>query len=701
MEPLGDDRSSAWLQDLIASSSELIQIADHHGRIEQVNPAWCDALGYAAAEVIGLEQQCLLAPDEQPSFGDRVAAVLGGKGSADLRCRMLRARGDALELEGSLALWHRPPQPPLLRLILRRVDGQDDDRPVDESLERLEREVALRTAELSRSRQLLQEAQRIAQVGSWSLDLRRGELLWSDEIYRIFELDPARFEPSYEMFLQCVHPDDRSLVDQAYSRSLIDRQPYAVNHRLLMPDGRIKIIAERCETSFSDDGEPLISIGTALDITEPTLARERLEMGERKLRSLVELAPLGITLSDLNGEVLDCNPAFASIIGTRLPSVLPLNLHQITPEEHQAVDRRMLAELRQRGRSGPWHKQLRRRDGQLRDVKVNALLIDMAGSEPQVWSIVEDITDNLRIQDQLEQAASVFSHSHEGIIITDTTGKILDVNRALCTITGYNREQLIGSNPRRLKSGLHDEAFYAQMWTQLKEQGTWSGEVINRARNGTLLPVQETISAVYGADGRVRRYVALLTDIRELKQQQQQLEDLALRDPLTGLANRTLLSDRLDQAIHQTLRCPDGCLLVGLLDLDGFKQVNDRHGHAAGDHLLQVLAGRMLEVVRNGDTLARLGGDEFVLVLPGLQTEEQAQPVIERVLEVVRQTVSWRGQSLEVSASIGLCCLRGGDPALKPLELLRRADQAMYVAKGERGNRWKRFSAIDEPATPT
>ena len=195
-----------------------------------------------------------------------------------------------------------------MRLLLRHPAGSTSQ-PTDpgnsldpgNSHNELARQVQMRTAELSRSRRLLQEAQRLAHVGSWSLDLRRGELSWSEEIYRIFELDPNHFEPSYETFLQCVHPDDRRDVDQAYSQSLIDRQPYAITHRLRMPDGRIKYIAECCETSFSAGGEPVLSVGTATDITEPTNARMQLEAIARKLRSLVELAPLGITLVDGDG----------------------------------------------------------------------------------------------------------------------------------------------------------------------------------------------------------------------------------------------------------------------------------------------------------------------------------------------------------------------------------------------------------------
>lgn len=676
-----------WLEDLISTSGDLILIAQADGCVLRLSPSCCTALGCCEADVLRQNLVHQMAAADRAAWAAQVARVLASGESEAVRFSLLDHAGHPLPVRGNVGLWRRDAELPLLRLILQPLPPSGD-LPVQPAL--IEGQIQARTADLQRSRLLLQEAQRIAQVGSWSLDLRRGELLWSDEIYRIFELDPAAFEPSYETFLGCVHPDDRRKVDEAYSRSLIDRQPYEVTHRLLMPDGRVKVVIERCETSFTSEGEPLLSIGTARDITEQTLARERLEQGERKLRSLVQLAPFGIVLSGLDGELMEWNEAFAAMIGVEPGRQIPPNLASLVPaHQHQLMDQQRQQLLRL-GQSGPMRCEWLRLDSRPFQVKVSALLMLGSDSGPQVWSIVEDITESLRIQDQLEQAASVFSHSHEGIIITDAAGKILDVNQALCGITGYRREQLLGSNPRRLKSGLHDDAFYSSMWKALQECGSWSGEVINRARDGTLLPVRETISAVQGTNGVTHRYVALLTDIRQLKEQQQQLQDLALRDSLTGLANRLGLMQRLEQAIVPCRHGDVAVLMVGLLDIDGFKQVNDLHGHAAGDHLLQVLAKRMVGVLRQGDILARLGGDEFVLLLPGLAAMEQARPLIQRLLFVLRQPVPWGHHQLQVSGSLGLTSSRAGS-AGSPAELLRQADQAMYAAKRSSGDRCMHF----------
>ena len=679
----GDEQ---WLLDLFSSCSDLLLLCDREGRLLAMNPACSRALAVGADDPIGNALESLIHHEDRLHWRRQLELLLASGNGMALRCRLMDNRGATVALEGDLALWRSEQHPARVRLLLRPVATPNPSEAEKlEASNELARQVQERTAELSRSRRLLQEAQRIAQVGSWSLDLRRGELIWSDEIYRIFELDPAQFAPSYDTFLQCVHPDDRCRVDQAYRQSLIDRQPYAVQHRLLMPDGRIKYIAERCETSFSVGGEPLLSIGTALDITAPTTARLQLEANARKLRSLVELAPLGITLVDADGRFLEANPAFCKLTGYSQSELLNLSRSQLWAPASAAIELKQEEELHRIGSSGPYRSQLQRHDGAVVDVKVNALLIEGIETRPMVWSILEDISSSLQVQDALEQAASVFSHALEGIMITGADGTILDVNEALCRITGYQREQLIGSNPRTLKSGIHEPEFYRQMWEQLETTGTWSGEVVNRARDGSLLPMRETISAVRGRRGDVRRYVALLSDIRELKEQQRQLEELALRDPLTQLANRNLLQDRLQQAMHQTRR-NGGQLLVALLDLDGFKPVNDQHGHAAGDHLLQTIAVRMRMALRDGDTLARLGGDEFVAVLPTGPQGDQAQLVLERLLQAVREPVLWCDRELRVSGSIGVCRY-GGESTIEhsPADLLRQADTAMYEAK--RGGR--------------
>ena len=299
--------------------------------------------------------------------------------------------------------------------------------------------------------------------------------------------------------------------------------------------------------------------------------------------------------------------------------------------------------------------------------------------------LLVNLTARRQTEDKLRQSASVFENTHEGILITDADASIVDVNNAFSMITGYPRAEVLGRNPSLLGSGHHDANFYAEMWRALKQRGMWSGEIWNRRKNGEVYAVMQTINAVRDEHGRTRRYVSLFADITPLKAHQRQLEHIAHYDALTHLPNRVLLADRLQQAMARATR---GHTLVALayLDLDGFKQVNDRHGHATGDKLLVHLAVQMKHALREGDTLARLGGDEFVAVLIDLDSREAGEPIIQRLLAAAIEPVRVGQLELRVSASIGVSFFpQAAD--IDADQLLRQADQAMYQAKKSGKNR--------------
>ena len=290
--------------------------------------------------------------------------------------------------------------------------------------------------------------------------------------------------------------------------------------------------------------------------------------------------------------------------------------------------------------------------------------------------------------DQLQLAASVFTHAREGIMITDAKGTIVDVNETFTRITGFSREDALGHNPRMLNSGRQPPEYYAAMWRALLETGQWSGEVWNRRKDGEVYAEMQTVSAVRDADGHTQNYVALFSDITSMKEHQRQLEHIAHFDALTHLPNRVLLADRLQQAIHQSQRRRHS-LAVVFLDLDGFKAVNDRYGHDVGDTLLIALAQRMKAALREGDTLARMGGDEFVAILVDLEHARDCDPVLERLLLAASEPFDAGTAALQVSASMGVTIYRqdGSDADL----LMRHADHAMYAAKQAGKNRYHLF----------
>jgi len=303
--------------------------------------------------------------------------------------------------------------------------------------------------------------------------------------------------------------------------------------------------------------------------------------------------------------------------------------------------------------------------------------------------ISERYAAQLQAEASLRLHATAFHSAHEGITLTDAEGNILDVNPAFSRITGFERAEVIGRNPRVLKSGRHDRAFYAAMWKSITENGSWRGEIWNRNKYGEVYPELLSISAVRDAGGKLTNYVAVFADISRLKEQERQLTQLAYYDSLTELPNRSLLADRIGLAMSQTRRARGGLMAVCYLDLDGFKPVNDTWGHEVGDQVLVEMSRRLRDALRGGDTVARLGGDEFVLLLLGLDSVEECDQATERLLHAISQPLQSTPEPVSLSASIGVTLfpLDDGDADT----LLRHADQAMYQAKQEGKDRYHMF----------
>jgi diguanylate cyclase (GGDEF)-like protein/PAS domain S-box-containing protein len=277
-----------------------------------------------------------------------------------------------------------------------------------------------------------------------------------------------------------------------------------------------------------------------------------------------------------------------------------------------------------------------------------------------------------------EVAASVFYHSRDAVMITALDGTILGVNAAFSAITGYTADEVRGQNPRILKSGRQDQAFYATMWQAVKSQGYWQGEAWNRRKDGSLFAERITICSVPDAAGRPHHYIAVFADITGASKQRLLLEERANYDALTGLPNRVLLGERLEQVLAQA-REHGMAVAVAFVDLDGFKEINDSMGHVAGDSLLATMAQRLRHALRESDTLARFGGDEFVAVLPDVQDGALLASLTGRMSTAARVPVLLDGRTLCLSASIGVALYP--DDGATAAELIGRADAAMYAAK--------------------
>ncbi len=525
----------------------IVAVTDLNGDLTYVNDKFCAISQYSRQELLGQNHRIVKSGVQSPKFyRDMFATIAAGRVWHGEMCN--RAK------DGSL-YWVMNTLVPMLN-----ANGKP------------ETYVAISTditaAKLHEQR--LEEAQRLGKIGHWQLDLVSGRLDWSNEVFRIFEIDPHEFGASYETFLSLVHPEDRGLVERSYADAVANHGSYDIQHRLLFADGRVKWLSERGMTHYDRDGKALVSVGTVQDITVQKEAEEKLRI------------------------------------------------------------------------------------------------------------------------------ASIAFETQEAIVVTDAQARIISVNRSFERLTGYSAAEALGQNPRILQSGKHGPEFYKKLWDSLREHGTWSGEMWDKRKDGTIYPKWLTITSVRDDAGDITHYVAIFMDISERKRAEEEIQRLAFYDTLTELPNRRLLMDRLIQSLIASERSGAfGALLF--MDMDNFKILNDTQGHDVGDMLLIEVAKRLKACVRESDTVARLGGDEFVVILQGLGSSEllaanQAEDIAEKIVEALSKTYHLGEHEHHSSVSIGVGLFHGRQITVD--ELLKRADTAMYQAKSA-GRNAVRFFETD------
>ena len=308
---------------------------------------------------------------------------------------------------------------------------------------------------------------------------------------------------------------------------------------------------------------------------------------------------------------------------------------------------------------------------------------------------ITDITERKKNEEALRIAAITFD-SNEAIMITDADANIIRVNRAFELITEYSAEEVIGKNPRILKSGLQNTDFYKKMWQQLLNTGTWQGEIWDRRKSGQLYPKWLSITALKTPQGKINQYISLFSDITDYKQAEEKIHNLAFYDALTNLPNRRLLLDRFNQALAAAERNQQ-CGAILFLDMDKFKTLNDTLGHQAGDQMLIEVAERLKCSVRKIDTVTRFGGDEFIVILEKMGNHiEDAIPNVMLIAEKIRSTLAKpyfiEGHTHHSSPSIGVCLFQ--DQRVSVDELIKYADIAMYQAKNAGRNTIRFYDPI-------
>ncbi|PXW99568.1 diguanylate cyclase/phosphodiesterase with PAS/PAC sensor(s) [Sphaerotilus hippei] len=314
---------------------------------------------------------------------------------------------------------------------------------------------------------------------------------------------------------------------------------------------------------------------------------------------------------------------------------------------------------------------------------------DGAGGGARVIGVIQDVTQRREMEDRLRQASVVFRTSAEGILILDEARLIVAANAAFCRLSGYTMDEVLGNDADEL---LHARRQSDQFFSHLSESSEhhWHGEVACRRKDGEVFPVWEHVCAVHDDEARLTHYVLAITDISAIRAAEAQMRHMAYHDALTGLGNRHMLEERLDIELQRARRSRHLLALL-FIDLDGFKVINDTLGHATGDRLIQVIAGRLSAAIRRTDVAVRLGGDEFVVIAPDIDRPEDCAVLARKLLVEIAQPVQLGADMVSLTASIGIAL--HPDHADSVADLIMEADSAMYAAKAQGRNAYRFFSA--------
>ncbi len=481
--------------------------------------------------------------------------------------RLLKRQLQRIYGKGVIVEALSPHEQQLFELLSETYDEIDRERRFYEhTLDVNSRELNSKNGAIQRALSSLAEAQRLSHTGSWLLQLEGEEPLleWSDELYRIFGLDPHQPLPPRAELIAIIHPDDREQSDCDLKQTLAEAH-LTFAYRLLLSDGTLKYVNEQRETLYSDTGSPFAIRGT-----------------------------------------------------------------------------------------------------------------------------IQDVTAQRQAEDELRLYATVFRHSVEPILITDSQNRIIAVNQSFTDVTGYTHAEVYLQNPALLSAGEeNDDYLYSQMWRDLQERGYWQGELLNRKKGGEVYPAWMSISISTDHLGATQHYIANFSDITDRKASQDQIHYLAHHDALTGLINRFSLEERLTQSLFTSRRNQHQLALM-FIDMDRFKIINDTLGHQAGDALLIEVAARLTMAVRECDIVARIGGDEFVVVLTGLDDGLNAAPIARFITHILSQSYTINEQRVFSSPSIGISLFPNDGDTVEVL--MKNADSAMYLAKELGRNNYQFFT---------
>lgn len=580
--------------------------------------------------------------------------------------------------------------------------------------ERLFQEIGLRLTDaltgllafrsLRENERRLQQAERIARVGYWDRDLLAGRVNLSEETRRVFGLTPEHQVSDlaywHELWRQRIHSSDRERVARAAAEALEEDIPYDVEYRVVQPGGGVCEVKSKGEVTRDDSGRPVRMFGTMQDITEQkqverTLRRlnQDLQQTNRLLAAIIEATPVAIIGLDLEGRIHSVwNPAAEKMLGWSADEVMGQVMPTVSTENQEEF--KQYLDMIRDGKSIHGVEVLRhRRDGT--PIFYGIYASPLRDAENRITgniAVLVDYTQRKLADEALrkseEKYRRIVDTANEGIWLLGADAVTSFVNARMAEMLGYAPEEMAG---RALYEFLFEEDApeFDQLMENRRPEKLKGIELRFRCRDGQQLWTLASIAHVFDDDQQFKGAFGMFTDITERKRQQEQLLYQAHYDALTGLPNRFLCLDRLEQSVKAARRHGWRSALL-FLDLDDFKKVNDALGHEVGDRVLVSAAARLREAVREEDTVGRLGGDEFVVLIGNIVEPADVCPVAEKIVQAFQQVFPVMGRHVMLTASLGVAIYP--DDGENPAVLLRNADTAMYYTKTRGGDTYHFFT---------